>query len=269
LKTAGGLLGRVALSVIVYLGGEEMNRFLKVFGEGKPADWNQRVFLPVIHVKHGDEFETSYRGVRTAIEAGADGAFLIEMSCRTSQGLMTKVAHDIQESLCQDEGDFQLGVNYLNMTHEPDLQVYEAMRLSKIPLIWSDNPGGRRYVEGARARVGWDGVYFGAVAFKYQAPVSLEELPGVAQEASWMDVLTSSGESTGQAIDLEKARVFAESVPDSFRAVASGVTVDNVALVLPYFHAILAATSISEIGSDELSLDRTREVTELVHNWRP
>jgi hypothetical protein len=81
-----------------------MKRFLELFGKNKPADWNQRVFLPVIHVKHGEEYETSYRGVRTALEAGADGAFLIEMSCRTSQGLMTQVAHTIQESLCQDEG---------------------------------------------------------------------------------------------------------------------------------------------------------------------
>jgi hypothetical protein len=246
-----------------------MSRFLELFGKDKPQDWNERVVLPVIHVKHGNELETAYRGVKTALKAGADGAFLIEMSCRTSQGMMTQVAYRIQGALCQDEANFHLGVNYLNMTHEPDLQIYEATRLSKIPLIWSDNPGGRRSVEQARARVGWDGVYFGAVAFKYQDPVSLEDLPRVASEATWMDVLTTSGESTGRAIDLEKARAFAKSVPNSIRAVASGVTAENARQLLPYFHAILVATSILEVGTDELSFEKTRELVEACHNWRP
>lgn len=243
-----------------------MNRFLNLFGAGKPTDWNQRVVLPVIHVKHGDEFETASRGVKTALEAGADGAFLIEMSGATYHGKMTDVARDIREVLESEGIDFPVGVNYLNIAHEADLPIYEAVRLGNIPMIWSDNPYGRKYVEGARAKVGWDGVYFGAVAFKYQAPVTFAELPEVAHRASWMDVLTTSGEGTGEAIDIKRAKVFADATPDSIRGIASGVSIENVHEILPFVHAILVASSIIRDGNT-LCLIKTKTLVDAVHGW--
>jgi predicted TIM-barrel enzyme len=246
-----------------------MNRFLKLFGAGKPETWNKRVVLPVIHVKHGEEFETAYAGVRTALEAGADGAFLIEMSCRTDHGQMTQVAHDIRQVLEGEDINFPVGINYLNIAREADIPIYEAVRLGTIPMLWSDNPYGRQNVEGARAKVAWnDGVYFGAVAFKYQDEVNLIDLPRVAQEARWMDVLTTSGEGTGKAIDTRKAEVFAEAVPDAIRGVASGVSAENVHEILPYVHAILVASSIAS-GYNSIDPARTKELVDIVHSWTP
>lgn len=245
-----------------------MDRFFEYFAVRKRSDWNRRVFLPVIHVEAGNEFETGYRGVMTAYGAGADGVFLIEMSGGTYHGRMTEVIHDVREALARNGIDFPIGANYLNIAHEPDLPIYEAARLGIIPMIWSDNPHGRQYVEGARANVGWNGIYFGAVAFKYQAPVPIEELPTVAQAATWMDVPTTSGDGTGIEIDLEKARVFAEAIPQTARGIASGVSIENIDQILPHFNAILASTSIN---SDFHTLDpkKTRELADAISGWRP
>jgi len=245
-----------------------MDRFFRYFGARKHGGWNGRVFLPVVHVEEGNEFESGYRGAVTAFEAGADGVFLIEMSQRTFHGKMTEVVRDIRETFARDGIDFAVGMNYLNIAREPDLPIYEAVRLGNIPMIWSDNPHGRQYVEGARARVGWDGLYFGAVAFKYQAPVPIEELPTVAQTATWMDVPTTSGDGTGIEIDLQKARIFAEAIPGAARGIASGVSIENIGQILPYFNAILASTSIN---SDFHTLDpqKTKELADAIFNWRP
>jgi hypothetical protein len=245
-----------------------MDRFFEYFAARKHGQWNGRVFLPVVHVESGNEFETGYRGAVTAFEAGADGVFLIEMTGATYHGKMTEVVRDIRDTFAKDGIDFAIGVNYLNIAHEPDLPIYEAVRLGNIPMIWSDNPYGRQHVEGARAKVGWDGLYFGAVAFKYQAPVSIEDLPGVAQAATWMDVPTTSGDGTGVAIDLEKAQVFSGAIPHSAKGIASGVCIENIDQILPYFNAILASTSINQ---DFHTLDpkKTKELADAISNWQP
>lgn len=245
-----------------------MDRFFQYFAGRKHGRWNGRVFLPVVHVESGNEFETGYRGAVTAFESGADGVFLIEMTGATYHGKMTEVVRDIRETFAKDGIDFAIGVNYLNIAREPDLPIYEAVRLGNIPMIWSDNPHGRQYVEGARSKVGWDGLYFGAVAFKYQAPVPIDELPKIAQEATWMDVPTTSGDGTGIAIDLEKAQVFAGAIPQSARGIASGVCIENIEQILPYFNAVLVSISINR---DFHTLDpkKTKELADAIFNWKP
>lgn len=244
-----------------------MHRFLKLFGSGKPADWNQRVLLPVIHVRQGDEFETAYRGALIAYKAGADGVFLIAHSRGTSTRTLTEVALEVAKQLPVDSQDFPVGVNYLPIW-DPGQAIHEAMHLGQIPMVWSDSTTGEESVEAARKATGWEGLYFGGVAFKYQDPVALEDLPGVAKKAAWMDVPTTSGEGTGEPIDLEKARIFTEAIPDSARAVASGASIDNINSLLPYFHAFLVASSIA--GDDFHSIDshKTRELAEAIHNWK-
>lgn len=244
-----------------------MDRFFKYFAGRKHGRWNGRVFLPVLHVEAGNEFETGYRGAVTAFEAGADGVFLIEMTGATYHGKMTEVVHDIREKFAKDGIDFAIGANYLNIAREPDLPIYEAVRLGNIPMIWSDNPYGRQYVEGARTKVGWDGLYFGAVAFKYQAPVPIGELPSVASEATWMDVPTTSGDGTGIEIDLQKAQVFAKAIPETARGIASGVSIENIEQILPYFNAILASTSINQ-DFNTLDPKKTRELADAIFNWQ-
>lgn len=75
----------------------------------------------------------------------------------------------------------------------------------RIDGIWTDNAGGA--VDGgspaaeaffdARTERGWQGLYFGGVAFKYQAPVAPERLGDVARTAvEYMDVVCTSGPGT-------------------------------------------------------------------------
>jgi hypothetical protein len=65
----------------------------------------------------------------------------------------------------------------------------------------------------ARQESGWDGLYFGGVAFKYQRPV--EDLTSAARIAArYMDVVTTSGPGTGIAAARDKIVAMKEAVGD-------------------------------------------------------
>ena len=148
----------------------------------------------------------------------------------------------------------------------------------RIDGIWSDNAGidersasaasdqahAQAFVE-ARQRLGWQGLYFGGVAFKYQREVSRADLGrATALAAAYVDVVCTSGVGTGHAADPAKPRAMRDGAPDVALALASGVTVANVGEYLPYVDAYLVGTGIErELGV--LDPDATRRLATAIH----
>ena len=96
----------------------------------------------------------------------------------------------------------------------------------------------------ARDAIGWMGLYFGGVAFKYQRRVN--NLRSAARNArDYMDVVTTSGPRTGLAADIEKIRIMKKALDDFPLAIASGITPENVTEYLPYSDCYLVSTGIS------------------------
>lgn len=197
-----------------------------------------RRLLPVIHVESRDQ---ALRNVARAVEAGANGVFLINHS------MSAPSLWSIFESVRSEHPDYWMGVNFL------DLGLIEAVTWAvstkaAVNALWTDRSfvSDRSVHPMARASwvlaQDWAGEYFGGVAFKGQKAV--EDYEKAAQNAnSVMHVVCTSGQATGVAADVSKVQAMCPHV--SRLALASGVTPDNVEAYLPYVDDFLVATGIS------------------------
>lgn len=223
-----------------------MNRFREIF----PKD---KVFLPVIHV---EERNQALRNVGIAIDAGANGVFLI------GHGMPSFKLTDIYLEVVDHYPSFWTGINYLDLT---PLSSIHALVDTPADGLWVDDGGIREGVEdsvaGAR-RVResqlTNGVMrallFGGVAFKHQQRVS--DVAVAAQVAvPFMDVITTSGPATGVAADPKKIKRMRGAIGDHPLAIASGITSENLHLYTPFVDCFMVATGVS---SSHTELDPSR-----------
>ncbi len=237
---------------------EAMNRmqFRRLFKTAGPA------VLPVIHVRDARQ---ACRNAAVAIEAGAQGVFLIN--------------HDFpREELVPILGEVRarfpslwLGVNFLAVTGRDAFPVLGRLRAEgvEIDAYWADDaridervPADEQTeaaeIAAAREVSGWTGLYFGGTAFKKQRPVATADHEAAAlTAASWMDAVTTSGVATGEAADRAKIAAFRRGCGDAPLALASGVTPENAAGYAPDVDAMLVATGISRPG-DFYEIDPAR-----------
>lgn len=219
-----------------------MNRVEAVFGR-------KHVLLPVVHPV---DRARALVAVDVAVRGGGDGIFLI------NQGLNEKEVLALINEVRGRHPDLWIGLNLLGRSPAEALRV-AVETCGRIDGIWSDNAGvderteaqpvAHAFVE-MRERLGWKGLYFGGVAFKYQREVPAAQLGRAAALAGrYMDVVCTSGPGTGQAADPAKPAAMRAGAPDVAIALASGVTTANVHAYLPYVNAYLVGTGIErELG---------------------
>lgn len=223
---------------------------------------NQHTVLPVIHV------ETPLQASRNAqvlYKEGADGAFLISM-----QGMPHDELAKIHESVKNELPTWWLGINYLDL---PTVRIFENLNPG-ISGVQADDARINEWVEEqieaediqqAREKSGWNGLYFGCVAFKYQRPV--ERVGIAAQIASrFMDVVTTSGSATGSAPDVNKIFRMKTAIGDKPLAIASGITPDNVVNYLDTADCFLVATSLLIPGKEDFDPIRVRDFIQTVRS---
>ena len=125
----------------------------------------RHTLLPVVHVENREQAE---RNVRIAKENGAHGAFLINHSIPFFD-LVSIYAY-----VRQVHPSFWVGMNLLDVPDPADaltiLENCEGLGL------WVDNAdislgASTPTVEFQQRRLRWAGIYFGGVAFKYQAVI--------------------------------------------------------------------------------------------------
>jgi predicted TIM-barrel enzyme len=201
----------------------------------------RHVLLPVIHVE--DEGQ-AVREARIAREAGCDGVFLINHAVSSEELL------SIHETVAREFSDWWVGVNCLDLS---PVEVFDAIS-DKVDGVWVDNAHIDERTEqqpfaecifAARQRSGWQGLYFGGVAFKYQREV--ENLAAATKLAArYMDVVTTSGPSTGESASVEKIARMKSALGSFPLAIASGITPENVSDYLPFADCFLVATGISK-----------------------
>lgn len=207
----------------------------------------KKIFYPVIHVETASQ---ALENTKIAFDAGTDGVFIINHSI-SSETLL----HIHQELLVYFPKSFPIGVNLLDLT---PMETVACLNES-IPMFWTDNAliddsfhqDGAIEVRSALKKSGWQGEYFGGVAFKYQKPViDVERVAEVAM--NFVDVIVTTGEGTGKAAPVEKVKRMRSYIGKKPLALASGVSAENVASYKDYVDIFLVATSISK---DFLNLD--------------
>jgi hypothetical protein len=238
-----------------------MNAILKRFGKA-------RVLLPVVHCIDSAQVRAA---VQVALENGADGLWFI------NQGGMN--ARDVLAEAAAASIDVPFaGVNLLGELHLDVLGAVVRYR-EMIGGIWTDDahmhpddyPTADRVGwawKQEREQIGWKGLHFGGVAFKYQREVPPEKLTEAAKlGATWLDVVTTSGPGTGEAAPVEKLVAMRAGVGDRALALASGVTPENVHLFLPYVDAYLVASGIEE-KFGVFDPEKVKALADQIHAWR-
>lgn len=227
---------------------------------------NKHVILPVIHVE--SEAQT-LSNARIAYEAGCDGAFLINMQ---NPNTLTRMSHEnllnMHQLVKREFATWWVGVNYLDL---PAVKIFENVN-SFVSGVWTDNAEIYEWLDKqveaekiklAKEKSGWEGLYFGSVAFKYQRDV---DNPGLAAKiaTSFVDVVTTSGKATGSAPDITKIRLMKESINNFPLAIASGVSPENVKEFLPYTDYFIVSTSLLKIGTENFDKDKIKALIDNV-----
>jgi hypothetical protein len=206
----------------------------------------KRVLLPVVHPV---SVRSAIDSIQTVVNAGCKGVFLI------NQGMTTDHVLDLVLEVRALYPTLWIGLNLLGMRPAHALRLALAKLGGRLDGLWTDNAGVDGSEEGAslvqefadtRKELGWGGLYFGGVAFKYQAEVPADQLEAVTATAStMMDVVCTSGPGTGKSPEVAKVEAMRKALGNGGAlAVASGVAEENVRDYLPHVDAFLVGTSI-------------------------
>jgi uncharacterized protein len=233
-----------------------MNRqsFQQMFGRDGP------VVTPVIHVLSIAQALANLEILRAA---GCPGAFLINHDF--GRDAFLPILREVRRAM----PDLWLGVNFLAEDGRIGFATLGALAAEgyAFQALWADDAclherradqPDAKAIAAARAASGWDGMYFGGVAFKKQRPVADADLERAALlGAEWLDVVTTSGPATGHAPDLEKIVRFRVSIGDAPLALASGITPENAGQFAADVDCFLVATGINRPG-DFYNIDPAR-----------
>jgi uncharacterized protein len=197
----------------------------------------QHHFYPVIHYK---DTQTTLDNVAKATQAGCSGIFLIHM-----EG--TDYLLDDALVLIRDAyPGLKIGINRLASTALDSLHRNLAISAD---MTWVDNCGitSRGITDKAQRlstslKLHPNHLFFGSVAFKYQAPEPNPALAAQLAESCGF-IPTTSGTATGVAADLEKIRSMALAC--KHLGIASGITPENVLDYTAYITHYLVATGVS------------------------
>ena len=232
-----------------------MSKYKKLFP-------NRHSVFTVIHV---ESEEQALRNCEIAITSNADGAFLI------NHGMSSEDLLKIHHKAFQEFPDWWIGVNCLDSN---PVKTFE-MITDEVAGIWvdnamidekSDNQFHADRIQKVREKSGWQGLYFGGVAFKYQKQVDdLEKASSIAMR--YMDVVTTSGMGTGIAADIEKIQRMKQGLGDYPLAIASGIRADNIESYLDSADCFLVATGISR-NWVELDEELVRQLVEKVKAYQ-
>ncbi len=207
-----------------------------------------KAFLPVIHLQTPSQAKMN---ARIARDEGADGIWLIGHGWKPQQTI------DVYQEVRGAYPEQWIGLNLLTRTAN-QAQLFMP---DSVDGMWVDDAGVDERNPGdiaATAERNWDerqttlftcmGLYFGGMAFKY-CPV-VRDLAAVAKAvAPFVDVVTTSGDTTGSPPSVEKIRIIREAIgPKKPLAIASGLSAENVK---PFVDlggplACLAASSITD-----------------------
>lgn len=219
--------------------------------------------VPVIHMVDLVQVKTN---IETCLSFDINKVFLINhghgIEAVTS---LLNVIHSVK----QKYPDLWIGANFLQANNDESVK-YGS--LYKLDGIWCDN--------GNLSRVGnvdeaWKTrtilneqenrlQYFGGVEFKYQKQPHVSELDWIYERAvDLIDVITTSGEGTGQEIDMGKLTRIRKSINNHPLAVASGIDKNNVKNISELANYLMVSSSITN-PKNELIIPNELEI--LINN---
>lgn len=207
-----------------------------------------------------------------AFDLGADGVYLIDHSYGGGLGSLLNSMMTVKGQ----HPDKFVGVNFLGVPPNKLFNWFGTIHDKyNIPLpdgIWADNADqrARSTVRERQVNPALQGIrYLGGVSFKYQKGYSDKPGPAAreaARLAPFVDVVTTSGPGTGHAAPAEKLQAMKEAIGEQRLAVASGVSIENIAQCAPHVDEILVSSSV-EIRHGQFSPLKLGRLIEAAHSF--
>ena len=215
----------------------------------------KKLFIPVIHCLSRESIKHS---VSVAHQSSVDGVVFIDQGNVHAETIIKEIIPEVRRLYPK----LPVGLNILGNCM--------AALNAKPDFIWTDQSGigltdSDTFPLLPKNR---DSLWFGGVAFKYQKQVPKEHWHLLASRAKeYMDVVVTSGDGTGVAIEPDKAKSFKEALTTNYPlGVASGVTTENVNQILNYVDVFIVASSIEKTFGF-LDLEKTKLLSDLIHYY--
>ena len=198
----------------------------------------------IIPVIHSLNLEQVQHNIKICQNNGVNDVMLINhlsSGCKSVTFQFEKYFNWIKDTY----PEMNVGVNYLQL---PTLDaMLEANRIG-FDYLWADKSFINKHTLGDALLIKENKrniKYFGCIAFKYQKPE--EDLEWACKTAtSFMDVITTSGESTGKAPSIEKIKTIKKYIGDIPLAIASGISPENKSSFEEWVEYFLVASSITD-----------------------
>lgn len=241
------------------------NEFKQDFGVSGP------VILPVIHVL---DSEQAKQNIKTAVEGGCAGVFLINHDFEKEK--LVPIIKEMRQAF----PNIWLGVNFLAVTGKYAFPILGELQANgcKVDGYWADDArvDERREeddqpeadeIAAIRESSGWTGLYIGGTAFKKQRDVDPEQYGKSARIATnYMDVVVTSGVATGFAADVKKINTFRDHCGNTALGLASGITPENAEQYCDAVDLFMVATGINYDGDFyNIDPDRLKRLMDFTH----
>jgi len=223
-------------------------------------------FYPVIHCYDG---ATDNKNIKTAIDNGADGIFLI------NHGVLSDYSFELSvRNAC---ARYKIGANFLNLSN---IEALEKAVDFGLDMLWVDNAGCDDcenlqsaedfFKRSCELDDNMEVEIFGGIHFKYQPEPKSSIEDSLYQSLAYIDVPTLSGSATGSPANIEfvqraysaleaRNNTYWPDKGDRSLAIASGISIDNANEYLPYIDKFLVASSIEE---------KLKMLREMIHSFK-
>lgn len=206
--------------------------------------------FPVVHI---NTTETAVEQATLAFDSGADGVYLIDHHNKSGERVL-----DTLGQLRVERPNSYIGVNLLGITALDAVRMLQLAAdegRSEVPSgLWVDDIRAShgntverpKTLKDASAQLQATRI-LGGVAFKYTQTFTENPELAVQEVESLLhavDVVTTSGRGTGAAPTVAKIRAMKAASGDTPLAVASGVSLENIAEYEGVIDEILVASSI-------------------------
>lgn len=228
--------------------------------------------FPVVHV--GSEAQATEQAA-IALEAGADGIYLIDHHSRNDTDLLINCFNKVGEQ----NPDAFVGLNFLQ--HDVPYQsfifllyAYSEGDIRTLPSgLWADDAD----PDHDRTRTTRHTIpelsqvqYLGGVSFKYTHFFSDEPEPSAKEAERLMDavdVVTTSGRGTGYAPNPAKIKAMKDAIGSKKLAVASGISINNLTDYAGNFDQLVVSSSIETESYSGIFVPRkVKDLVDLAHS---
>ena len=231
--------------------------------------FSKKLLMPVIHVE-STSCESIFQNIDKCLSANIKAIWLI------SHGYLNFVQlKNVFKKVKKKYPNLWIGCNFLDL----DQNIFSQIKDIKLDGIWIDNSYqglAFREIEAEKLYLSWknsnfNGIYFGGVAFKYcEQPFLLEKAVFTAKNC--MDIITTSGVSTGTAADLKKLSLMKRALnkgnpaKNTKLAVASGISILNIKDQIKFADFFIVSSSL-ESSSGVFSLEKLIELNLFIENF--